>query len=288
MIIMPDNPPIKGAKTRKPAPMRVVKIADGMAEVSSDTEIKYAININTGIDPYIRNGYCHFILYQVSNRKTNQLDLRASLSKNPTKGVSRLLVFKHADKGGSMLNDSHPRYLEPFGLTDLDSFRMVEPILSGDTYHFKFAPHNALAGISTADPIFTVSAPQLSNRRQEVALNQLMTRNMQSDYREYHRRVMLMLDPCERQFGHLFGNQELRHQVNVARDHIYSIKEAYLNGVQEQVVAHWSNLRYLIREDNSRKQARSDKTIYELYMGYGGTNPLELARAFKLMDDRRR
>jgi hypothetical protein len=288
MFIMPAEANVKVGRNRRPPVHRLVKIADGMAAAKSTTKAKYAINITKEIDPYLRSGYCHLILYRTPDREAGKMDLRASLAKSGAKDVSRRLFFKHVDRGGSMLGDGHPRYLEPLGLNDLDAFKFVDAVLVGDVYHFKLVPYHDDCGLITTDPVLKVSAPKLSNRRESVALAQLVTRTAQSDYQAYHYRVMSMLDSCEKQFGHLFGNQELRYHPEVARDHIFSIRDAFDEGVQEQVVAHWSNMRYLSRSDNSSKNARSDKSIYELYMGYGEGNPLAMARAFKLMDERKR
>lgn len=48
-------------------------------------------------------------------------------------------------------------------------------------------------------------------------------------------------------------------------DHIYSIRDAFLNGVSIEVVSHPCNLRMLKESENKRKNGRSDITLEELY-----------------------
>ena len=52
-------------------------------------------------------------------------------------------------------------------------------------------------------------------------------------------------------------------------DHIYSIRDGFVNNVPPEIVGHWTNLRMIKRKDNQCKSQRSDRTLeetVELYM----------------------
>lgn len=51
-------------------------------------------------------------------------------------------------------------------------------------------------------------------------------------------------------------------------DHIYSRAEGYKNGVDPQIIGHWTNLRILPLKSNSAKRDRCDKTLEQLIEDY--------------------
>jgi hypothetical protein len=51
-------------------------------------------------------------------------------------------------------------------------------------------------------------------------------------------------------------------------DHIFSVSEAWRNGVDPEIVGHWTNLRVIPAVENMSKNARSDKTLEQLYDDY--------------------
>jgi hypothetical protein len=53
-------------------------------------------------------------------------------------------------------------------------------------------------------------------------------------------------------------------------DHIYSIRDGFVNAVPAEIIGHWTNLRLISRSHNQRKNYRSDMTIGELMERYLG------------------
>jgi hypothetical protein len=51
-------------------------------------------------------------------------------------------------------------------------------------------------------------------------------------------------------------------------DHIFSVKYGFLNGIDPEVIGHWTNLRVITSGDNCSKQARCDTSIEELFEKY--------------------
>lgn len=51
-------------------------------------------------------------------------------------------------------------------------------------------------------------------------------------------------------------------------DHIYSRAEGYKNGIDPQIIGHWTNLRIIPFKQNSSKRDRCDKTIERLMEDY--------------------
>lgn len=51
-------------------------------------------------------------------------------------------------------------------------------------------------------------------------------------------------------------------------DHIYSIRDGFLNNVPPEIVGHWTNLRLIPREENQRKNYKSELTLEELILLY--------------------
>lgn len=51
-------------------------------------------------------------------------------------------------------------------------------------------------------------------------------------------------------------------------DHIYSIKQGYMDGVDPEIIGHITNLRMLSGSKNSAKKSRCDKTLKQLYEDY--------------------
>lgn len=257
-----------------------------IAVVESSTTDKYGFNITKEIDAYLSAGFKHMTMFRWANRSNGEAQLACHLSKTESP-TSRKVVFKNGNRGGTMLFDEHKRFLLALGLNDQDAFKMVHAGLHSDTHTFLCVPHNPTAGIITGDPILAVTAPRLGNRSHQVALSQLSSRSLQTEFQAYATRVRSSMALCERLHGHRFGNPHLRNTPNVARDHVFSIKEAFVNNVQESVVGHWSNMRYLSRDDNSSKSDRSDKDIYQLYTDYGIAEN-NVAHAMKLMEARSR
>lgn len=54
-------------------------------------------------------------------------------------------------------------------------------------------------------------------------------------------------------------------------DHIYSIRDAFLNDVPVEVVSHMCNLRMLSESDNKSKNGKSDITLEELYQRFNAS-----------------
>jgi hypothetical protein len=52
--------------------------------------------------------------------------------------------------------------------------------------------------------------------------------------------------------------------TGVSRDHIYSVKEGFENGINPKIISHPANCQLLIHTDNSSKNKSSDITIQEL------------------------
>lgn len=51
-------------------------------------------------------------------------------------------------------------------------------------------------------------------------------------------------------------------------DHIYSRAEGYKNGIDPQIIGHWTNLRIISLKQNSSKRDRCDKTLEQLMEDY--------------------
>jgi hypothetical protein len=50
----------------------------------------------------------------------------------------------------------------------------------------------------------------------------------------------------------------------VSKDHIYSVKDGYVNNILPEIISHPANCRLMIHKDNSSKNSKSDITIDEL------------------------
>lgn len=55
-------------------------------------------------------------------------------------------------------------------------------------------------------------------------------------------------------------------------DHIYSIKEAFLNDVPVEIVSHPCNLRMITERENKVKNGKSDMSLEELYQRFDSSN----------------
>jgi hypothetical protein len=60
----------------------------------------------------------------------------------------------------------------------------------------------------------------------------------------------------------------LERGPNLHLDHIYSRSEGFKNGIEPEIIGHWTNLRLISRIDNSVKRDRCDKTQNELLEDY--------------------
>lgn len=279
----PSELPTKAVKMPKPRKAIANRIMDelfeGTPSAESATTTKYTINFNKNIDEYLRNGYSECTLAYYPDSPTGELALRVALSKHKT-SESRRLTFKHGASGGSTISDPHPRFLTALKLTDRECYQLVNPELVGETYIFRALPFDNDGCLETPDPKMAISAPKMGNRIDELATQRLHSRSVISEFRAYRSIVTSIMEENERHHGHLFGNPELRGQANIARDHIYSVFEAFKNGVRPEVVSHPSNLQYVSTSFNSSKGDRCDKSIEQLYLDAAGGNGM---KAMQLM-----
>jgi len=51
-------------------------------------------------------------------------------------------------------------------------------------------------------------------------------------------------------------------------DHIYSIRDGFVNNVPPEIVGHWSNLRLIPREENQRKSQKSERKLEDVILLY--------------------
>jgi hypothetical protein len=64
--------------------------------------------------------------------------------------------------------------------------------------------------------------------------------------------------------GHLEIGRTRHHT-----DHVFSVYDGFVNGVEPEVVGHWCNLKLLPYHENCAKSIRSDMTLTELRKRYG-------------------
>lgn len=82
-------------------------------------------------------------------------------------------------------------------------------------------------------------------------------------YIEYRREVDRITKLSIRKYSHLIKDIELRGS-DFHVDHIYSVKDGFLNNVDPNIIGHYLNLRVITSFENTSKGSRSDKTLDEL------------------------
>ena len=87
--------------------------------------------------------------------------------------------------------------------------------------------------------------------------------------RAYYRKVMFWTH------FHWKENIDLINPQNFERsyweyhlDHIYSIRDGFINNVPPEVIGHWTNLRLMPRLDNQKKNHKSERTLEEVIFLY--------------------
>ena len=88
-------------------------------------------------------------------------------------------------------------------------------------------------------------------------------------WRAYQRRCVCLTRMTIRHHMAKIENGHLeRGHFKAHVDHVFSVKQGWLQDVDPEVICHWSNLRMIPYTENVRKQTRCDKTIEQLYEDY--------------------
>lgn len=86
------------------------------------------------------------------------------------------------------------------------------------------------------------------------------------DYRTYRVQAAYQTEKNYQEFVNLINPENLiRSRSDFHVDHIYSIRDAFLNDVPISIVSHPCNLRMLSERENKRKNGKSDISLEELY-----------------------
>ena len=88
-----------------------------------------------------------------------------------------------------------------------------------------------------------------------------------SDLSTYRHRVHYLTELAYAEFYDIINPESLirSRYGNYHIDHIYSVRDAFLNDVPISVVSHPCNLRMITETDNKRKNGKSEITLEELY-----------------------
>ena len=90
-----------------------------------------------------------------------------------------------------------------------------------------------------------------------------------TDFKSYRASVETYTRISYRDCLHLIENNHLPRGSENHLDHIYSVYDGWYNNVPAELVGHWSNLRMLPAFDNLSKSCGSDKTLDQLWEGFG-------------------
>jgi hypothetical protein len=86
------------------------------------------------------------------------------------------------------------------------------------------------------------------------------------EFKKYHRKCMLHTHNTIIFYGDYIENLHLRGKIHDYHlDHVFSIKEGFLNDIDPQIIAHVTNLKNIKSFDNCSKGSKCDKTIDQLF-----------------------
>lgn len=233
----------------------------------------YILNFNAKTKEYLSAGY----LYAQFIHLATKAGFKPAISLTWQDGPGRLKIVgmkdkDHTDKKPSyrsgMIKEHSDWLLTAAGLKDQSEYDMV---LASELYDEDFDPLleddlvfwiQEVSVRTTAG--FSVSANATDERKAEIAATRAMRNNRRTDIQIYKSDVKALTIKTMQNFGHLIGNQNLKHHAGVHVDHILSQDDGFRLGIPVELIACAANLQYLTGPDNSSKGARSDQTENEL------------------------
>ncbi len=122
---------------------------------------------------------------------------------------------------------------------------------------------------------YGTSNPAASNKVKEKIIatkeknGSITPRNKRSEKQNYYLDVMKITKKSYHDnFYKLNPNNLTRAKDMFHLDHVFSINEGFKNNIPAEIIGHWTNLRLIWCNENTRKNYRCNKSIEQLYEDY--------------------